>query len=918
MRRRVGLFCVHRQIADCRARIVPSTKWCCALACAGAHAVFPAGSVAESSRANDRTPPMILASGSRFGPYDVIDQIGAGGMGEVYRARDPKLRRDIALKVLPAAVSAAPDRRASLEREARLLASLNHPHIATIYGFHEVDGVSALALELVEGETLAERLRKGRLSDDEAVRYASQIAEALAYAHQRGLVHRDVKPTNIVVTAKGAKLLDFGLADLVQSAAPASGNLGEPSTDFGPVGTPFYMSPEQIEGLAIDHRSDIYSLGLVLCQMLTGFRPDSVSNFSTRTLIRGLLNQIASRPVRLVVERCLASEPDERWADARDLHYALVAVAEPDIGDPRSHGEDETAAAHFRLPAVWRRRWIRRTVLATAVAMLVTALVGFIAGMRSVDISPSTYQQLTFRRGSVMSARFAGDNTVVYSAAWDGKPEEIWSMRTDNPESRSLGITNARLLSISPLGEMAILTGSRTSVGIDQGGMLARLALDASAPREVLADVEDADWASDGQRLAVAHVSEGKSRLEFPIGTVLYESEGWINGVAVSPDNEYVAFIDHPLYYDDRGSVSLIPQTGGTPRVLSRGWSAVTGLAWTPRGDEIWFTAAGFGTTASLFAVDLSGRVRTISPSTNRMTIHDIDRDGRVLVTEGRYRLRINAVGSSGDDERDLSWLDGSVVTDLSSDGATVLINEVSAGAGTPLYAAYLRKTDGSSAIRIGEGAMPRLSPDGRWAVTLLLRSLPSVVLLPTGAGQPRTLDRGSLTDLQAVAWFPDGRRILIAGRQASEPIRLWTQELAGGPPKPIGREGLWIAPYSRPISPDGRSALTLDLSGRIWLERLTEGQEAHAITGLEKGDVPIRWAADGRSFFLFREGELPTIVYRFDLNEGRKEQVTALVPADPTGVRRLASIQTTPDGRFFVYTYSQTLSDLYLLSKVR
>jgi dipeptidyl aminopeptidase/acylaminoacyl peptidase len=289
-----------------------------------------------------------------------------------------------------------------------------------------------------------------------------------------------------------------------------------------------------------------------------------------------------------------------------------------------------------------------------------------------------------------------------------------------------------------------------------------------------------------------------------------------------------------------------------------------------------------------------------------------------VLLTEGRYRVRIGAIGASSASERELSWFDGSVATDLSADGGTVLINEVSAGAGTPLYAVYVRKTDGSPAIRIGDGAMPALSPDGQWAAALLLGTPTSVTLLPTGAGQPRTLDRGPLSDFQALAWFPDGRRILIAGNQAGAPVRLWTQDVASGPPTSIGPEGLWIAPYSQPISPDGKSALALDLSGQILLVPLTDGGQPRAITGVDKGDVPIRWAADGRSFYLFAERALPAVIYRFELDQGRKEALRAVAPADSTGVQRMGTIQTTPDARSFVYSYRQMLSELYLLANVR
>ena len=859
---------------------------------------------------------MILTPRSRFGPYDVIDRIGTGGMGEVYRANDPKLGRAIALKVMRAALSSVPERQASFEREARLLASLNHPHIATVYGFHEFDGISALALELVEGETLAAKLRNGPLPDAEALRYAVQIADALAYAHRHGVVHRDVKPTNIVVTAQGAKLLDFGLAHLVQPAATGvAADVGGTDAEPGPGGTPFYMAPEQHEGFELDHRSDIYSFGLVLCQMLTGFMPHSVAGISTRTLIRALLDQIPSRPLRLVIERCLASDPDERWFHAGDLRHALIAVSEPYVGDARSEYDGSTTVPVLvRLTPAWRQSWVRRAAVAAAFAVPVAVGAAYFAGREAANAPPPEYRQLTFRRGSVVSARFAGDNTVVYSAAWDGKASELWSMRADNPESRSLGITNARVLSVSSLGEIAILIG-RT---IGAGGMLARLPLDANAPREVLAGVDGADWAPDGQSLAVSHAVEGTHQLEFPIGTVLYVSDGAIGSVRVSPDGEHVAFVDHPLLYDDRGTVSVIERRGGTRRALSGPWASVTGLAWSPDGDEIWFTAAEFGATASLHAVNLAGRVRTIFRSANRMTIHDIDRSGRVLLNEGRFRLRISAVSSAGQSERDLSWLDGSMLTDLSADGRTLLINEVSSGTATSQYAVYLRRTDGSPAIRLGEGVSPALSPDGLWAATLLLRSPPSVTLLPTGAGRPLTLNRGRLVDYQTVAWFPDGNRILIAGSETGRSSRLWIQDLGGSAPTAVGPEGFRLAAFTRPISPEGTRTIAIDVHGRSWVVPLTGGGKAQAITGLVPGDVPVRWDAEGRSVYVVRRDEIPATVHRLTLADGRKEAVAVLGPQDLAGVRNLSSVHTTPDAASFVYSYVQYLSDLFLLSAVR
>ncbi len=465
---------------------------------------------------------------------------------------------------------------------------------------------------------------------------------------------------------------------------------------------------------------------------------------------------------------------------------------------------------------------------------------------------------------------------------------------------------------------MAVLIGRAGSVYARAGGTLARLPLDGTTPREVLGGVEDADWSPDGENLAVTHIVQGKYRVEFPIGNVLYESSARVRWARVSPDGIRVAFVDHVLSHDDRGAICVIGRNGDRKTVLSDGWSSVSGLAWAPSGHEIWFTAATFGATASLYAVNLSGDVRLLARSANRLAIRDVDRNGRVLLAESSYRMRIGSVESASGSDRDLTWLDGSVVTDVSADGGTILINEQEAGGGTPLYAVYVRKTDGSPAVRLGDGFAPALSPDGKWAAALLLRSPPSIVLLPTGIGQARTLNVPKLTEYHAVRWYPDGGRLLVAASEPGRGVRLWTLDLASDIPRPVSAEGFSIPSFGRPISPDGTQVATFDASGRLWLLPLNGREPSGPIEGFGASTLPIGWTADSRSLFFFRGGTLPALVYRFTVANHGQERIATLGPPDLAGVRPPSTIVATPDGKSFFYTYVQNLSDLFLVNGLR
>jgi hypothetical protein len=299
------------------------------------------------------------------------------------------------------------------------------------------------------------------------------------------------------------------------------------------------------------------------------------------------------------------------------------------------------------------------------------------------------------------------------------------------------------------------------------------------------------------------------------------------------------------------------------------------------------------------------------------LAIRDVDAEGRALLTESSYRLRIGTHDFSGR-ERDLTWLDGSVVTDVSADGGTILINEQEAGGSSPLYAVYIRKTDGSPAVRLGDGSSPALSPNGQWVAALLLRSPPSIVLLPTGIGQARTLTVPRLTEYQAVRWCPDGRRLLIAASEPRRGVRLWTLDLGNGVPTAVSPEGFSIPAFGQPISPDGTQVAAFDSSGRVWLLPMNGRAASGPIEGLNTQTLPIGWTAAGRSLLLFRDGTLPALVDQLTVADHRREPIATLAPPDLAGVRSPSTIVVTPDGKNFFYTYLQNLSDLFLVNGLR
>lgn len=852
---------------------------------------------------------MALTSGTRLGPYEIIAPLGAGGMGEVFRARDTRLGREVAVKVLPESFAADSDRLRRFEQEARAVAALNHPNILALHDIGLQDGVHYLVTELLEGETLRALMASSTLSTRKAQEYALQIAHGIAAAHDRGITHRDLKPDNVFVTTDNRiKILDFGLAK-PQTPAADGATIDTRTTPGMVLGTIGYMSPEQVRGQAADHRSDIFSFGAMLYEMLSGTqafkRESSVETMNAilkedpPELTRSGLPVSAS--LERIVRRCLEKKPAERFQSARDLGFALEALS----GTSSSPSQTAMAAP----PARATYRW-----LVTGIAALALLAAGLLLGRYSVPApTVPTYHALTIRPGTVYSATFAPDGqTVLFSASFDGRQPDVYVVRHESLEPQPLGLAPAVLQSVSRKGEMAALVKAHFVAHLQWEGTLATAHIGSGAPREMLEHVRSADYSPDGETMAVVRELNGKMRIEYPIGQLLYETTGWVSNLRFSRDGQKLAFLDHPIRWDDRGSVSIVDRQGHK-QTLSDGWEGLDSLTWSPSGDEVWFGGNRVEFAYNTHAVTLSRKERPVLSGPEGLMVLDSNRDGRLLVASGSEEHGI-IFSRMGQPDRDLGWLQDSMDPYLSPDGNLMLFHDTSAGS---YYAACMRKTDGSPVTQLGPGGGEALSPDGKWALSMLYSDPPQLKLLPVGPGEATTLERGSIVTYEFGDWLPDGKNVLFTGTEAGKRIRAYVQSVNGGLPKPVTPEGVDVIP--RAISPDGKWVASTNAEEKTVLYPLDGGQPV-AVPGVEPGESPIRFNADGSALYVARSGEYPVPVYKVDVKSGRRELLRQIMPSDRSGLtpQRVdrGFIHATPDGTAFAYTYARWRGSLYLVEQ--
>ena len=675
------------------------------------------------------------------------------------------------------------------------------------------------------------------------------------------------------------------------------------------LGTVGYMSPEQVRGKPADARSDIFALGTILYEMLSGqraFEKDSSADTMAAILKEeppelGGEGRKIPPGVDRIVRHCLEKNPAERFQSARDLAFHLESLSDLSTTSATALIAGKTSA---------RRK--RQLAFATAgtVGLVLCSIGAYLLGRSGTTVAQPTFHQLTFARGTIYGARFAPDaQSVYYSASWRGEPTQVYSTDPNSPESRALNLSDATLLAVSP-GEMAVALGCEQLLVAHCEGTLATVPISGGSPREIADNVVAADWAPNGQMAAIREVGR-TFQVEFPLGKPIYQSIGWLDFLRVSPDGNMVAFAVLGAA-SDVGRVVILDRTG-KQLAQSATFPSVEGVAWPPNGKEVWFSATRNEAWANaVHALSISGKERILLRLPGILRLWDVSSDGQVLLSKESWPTGLQFRGAKDTKERDLSWLDSTILTDLSPDGATLTFEEAGAAARSGVYKSYLRKTDGSAPTELGQENLPALSPHGKWVVA---GNFPfsKFDLLPTGAGQNRELDASGIKEATSLGWMPDGKEIYFAGNDGHE-WRMYVEKISGGTPQPI-TPAISVKPEyveGDLTSPDGKLIFARDLSGKGWLYRLDRG-EPQAIPGLMPEDIWVNWTADGRSAYVYQDKRTLAELYRLDLASGKRLLVRTLAPSDSAGLTDVRPVRITPDGKTYAYSYDRALSVLYL-----
>jgi len=669
-------------------------------------------------------------------------------MGEVYAARDSRLDRRVAIKVLSADLASDGAHLARFQREAKAASSLNNPNIVTVYDVGESEAVSWVAMELVEGKSLADLIAEGPLPARKLLDLAGQIADGLAAAHDAGIVHRDLKPANVMITREGlVKVVDFGLARAFQrdggERTQATTETSPPTLTGDIVGTAGYMSPEQARGEPVDFRSDQFSFGSVLYEMATGRRAFK-ENTRIDTLSAVLhddpepiarLRPGIPAPLRWVVERCHAKAAADRYESTGDLAREIRGI--------REHLSEVSGSAAVEEPVAHRKFGLAAAIFA---ALVLGAGLWAILGRPRPAQSGPEFRRLTFRGGVVTRALFMQkSNSILYTASWVGQPSRTYlTLPEAKGADRSLDAETQVPMAFSEDGSEVLVQLGRSRPSLNFFGTLAWWPALGGKARPFLENSGWADWAKKAHFVAVVQ-EEGSERVlqvRDAAGKLLrplFRTTGAITYVSISPDETQVAFIHHPSRTDDAGEVRIASVDGSRGRALTPVFERCVGLKWSARTGEIWYTAsrADIYTTA-LWGVDRKGRARMIHSFPDFFFLQDVSDDGCLFVASSEETDLLLRIGESA--PTDFSWLGTTMVADISPDGKTLLFLDGASSAGN--LGVWIRPLDGSEAVRISDGDPGKFSSDGRWVVATsrVPSGLPQLIVVPASGGKSRAV----------------------------------------------------------------------------------------------------------------------------------------------------------------------------------
>lgn len=866
---------------------------------------------------------MSFSKDSHLGPYRIDKILGAGAMGEVYKAEDTRLGRDVAIKVLLSELAEDPYRLKRFEREAKAVSRLNHPNVLIIHGLETYGSTLCLVTEFLEGETLRERMGGKPMAGRKALEIGLQIAKGLGAAHDKGIVHRDLKPENVFITKSGVvKILDFGLAKLqkktkegvdndVTGALTVMGGAGQHLTIQGQVlGTVSYMSPEQVKDEALDGRSDIFSLGIMLREMLTGERP--FHGGTPIEIMGSILNDdlppldpALNIPPMLqkLLDKCLTKNVASRFHSAHDLAFALEEAA---VSTTTGHTSSLRCMAghHYGF-------WCHPAL--TVFFMVLAVFASLYAVLRS-DVQPE-FRRLTFRQGVMHGGRFSSDGrSFLFSASYGGGPWQVYTNGLDIFEERCIGPLDSQLLAVSK-GEIAFNTGITSRVwDFSHRGVLAKAPQRGNySPKAILSEVEWADFDNAGE-LAAVSMANGKYRIEYPLGTVVVESSGWISHLRFSPKDNAIAYIEHPFMNDNIGKICLWTKEKKQVQVLTKIWEGgAMGLAWN--GNEVWFSAGEGGTLQSLWAVKRNGKVRPLIKMPLNMHLCDISAEGNALMLRDDTRNGVMCGKFGQKETRELGVKEWSYFRSLSRD--YVLLEEQ--GEATPMgYKMYLRSLEHENTIYLGEGHHGHISPDQQWVAAIQNQPQPHIVLLPMGTGELRHLNNFSIVSYRSIDWMPDGR-LVIQGSEKGKGQKIYMQDTRTGQLQVIYEypEGMGLSDWPHCTSPDG-THLVFYNENRPYLLNIADGaKRAIPLKGLAKGDSIAGWTIDSKRLFLASYLEDPVKVWILDVASGKRTE-WGRPDVKEISAANMSNLLMTGDGKSWVIRYNKNIQDLYLLEGLK